>query len=242
MDGSDLMKNKLVFIFAIIFGFITVFLIMSYLNNARKALDDTVYVQIVVAKEDISAKKLINENMIEKKTIPLKYKHEKEIEKGEDVLGKITLIPIYKGESILDNQITGESNNKDGLSYNIPQGKRAMTVAVDNVSGLEGLIKTDDRVDVVTAIEIGEKPPVYYTVVVLQDILVLAVGKNFETPMENNEKKQDEIKTVTLSVSLEESLKLKMASHRGSISLILRSPIDDSKSSPLPFAAEDFLK
>lgn len=235
------MKNKIIILLALVFGIITAVLTMNYLNNIKQAIDNTEYVQIVAAKQDIAAKTMITEAMVEKKTIPLKYKHEKEIIDDKKVVGKIALIPIYMGESILENHLAGIGDSNDGLSYNVPQGYRAMTVAVDSVSGIAGLIKVGDRVDVTATIDIGEDPSITYSLVVLQDVKVLAIDRIMDANTKDNSK-AEEVKTVTLAVSLDDSIELKMASDRGKISILLRSPIDNSKSTPVPFKAEDFLR
>jgi len=126
----------------------------------------------------------------------------------------------------------------------IPSGKRAMSVPVDEVSGVSGLIKPGDRVDVISVISIDlnsnlSKP---HSLVVLQDIEVLAIGKALSIITGENAQNPVDAKAVTLAVSLEDSVQLQMANQRGTISLLLRSPIDDSKSYPKPFIAEDFLK
>jgi DNA-binding NarL/FixJ family response regulator len=114
---------------------------------------------------------------------------------------------------------------KYGLAYAISNGMRAMAVNVDEASGVAGLIKVGDRVDIIAKLngEEGSMPP--RTVVVLQGVNVLAIGSSLENAKPDS-KEKPLVKTVTLAVTLEDSLRLKTAVEGGKISLILRAPSD----------------
>jgi len=234
------LRNKLVFLFAIIFGLITAFLVFDYLKDVKQVIDNTEYVEIVVANQNIPEKTTISSEMVSLKKIPVKYKHSKAILNLKEAVGKILLIPITTGESILKNQVISPGDSREGLAYMVPKGKRALTLAVDEVSGVSGFVKQGDRVDVIGTVLIGDDKPKPYTVVVLQDIEVLAVGKILDVKTDGKTKPID-VKTVTVAVTLEEARPLMMASQRGAIRLMLRSPIDDSKKDIAPFELEDFL-
>ncbi|SET59766.1 pilus assembly protein CpaB [Natronincola peptidivorans] len=232
------MKGKVIFVAAILLGLVTSMMIYGYLNKAKETMNTTEYIEIVIAVEDINANTVVSANMVELKEIPAAYKHPNAVTDVKEVTGKIALIPITRGESILSNQVISSGEHKQGLAYKIPQGKRALSIAVNEVSGVSGLLKVGDRVDIITTINAGEDPPITYTLVVLQDIEILAVGRNINQHSNEN----PEAKTVTVAVSLEDSLPLKHANQRGAISLMLRSPIDDSKTEPEAFQVEDFLE
>jgi pilus assembly protein CpaB len=235
------LKNKLAIVLAVLFGLITVVLVSRFLSLTKSALDKTDYTEIIVASQAIPANTKISEIMISKKTIPTQYKHGKEIVDKSLAVGKISLIPISEGVSILENQLVESGDFQQGLAYAIPEGKRAMAIQVDEVSSVAGMLKTGDRVDITTTIPLGENPSVPHTVVVLQDVEVLAVGKSIDNTG-GSEKVPIEAKTVTVAVSLEDSLPLKMANQWGNISLLLRPPADKATSNPNPFKAIEFLK
>lgn len=237
------MKNRIVFILAVIFGLITAILTYAYLNNLRQTIDNTEYVEIIVAKQAIGEKTVVTANMLEKKIIPAKYKHVNEVVEAREVIGKISLVTFSSGQSIFKNQVVEKGDYKEGLSYMVPEGKRAMAVPVDEVSGVSGLIKPGDRVDIIAVVSIdvnSKSEP--YSLVVLQDVEVLAVGNTLSIRTGENAQNSVETKTVTVAVSLEDSLPLQYANQRGTFNLLLRSPIDETKSYPDSFKAEDFLK
>ena len=106
------MRSKLVFLLAIIFGLLTALLLYKYLADTKAALENTEYVEIVVAAEDIPAKTRIMEKMLKLKKIPKEYQHPNEILHLEDVVNKILLVPVIEGESIMSNQILGRGKER----------------------------------------------------------------------------------------------------------------------------------
>ncbi|MDK2821783.1 MAG: pilus assembly protein CpaB [Clostridia bacterium] len=232
------MRNKLVFIVAIIFGLTTSFLVYNYLNKAKQSIYNTEYVNIVVAAQDIPAKTVLKKNMLSLKKIPKKYMHIKETSDFEDVVDKILLVPVTAGESIMTNQLLNPKSTKEGLAYIVPIGKRALTIPVDEVSGVAGLIKPGDRVDVIATVVIDDEP---FTLILLQDVEVLAVGKLMDINTEGS-KKPIENNTVTLAVTHAEAKPLMLASQRGAIRLMLRSPLDDTQGYTPAIKMNDLIK
>jgi len=233
------MRNKFVIVLALVFGLLTAYLVLNYLQDVKAALDNNEYVEIVIANQDIPANTVISASMLSMKKIPFQYVHSQEITDNSEVIGKILLVPLNAGESIMKNQVISQSDKKNGLAYVIPEGKRALTIPVDEVSGVAGLIKPGDKVDVISTITIGDNQPKTYTLMVLQNIEVLATGKQIEETAENV---TAEVNTVTLAVALAEAKPLMMANQKGVIRLMLRSPIDDSQGYTEPFTMEDFLR
>lgn len=237
------MKNKYILILAVIFGLLSAYMIYDYLYKVEQSLSNVKYGQVVVAAGDIAAKTRITDEMLQVKKVPLEYIHSQAVLKKEDALGKLTVFPVVQGEQVLKNKIAGQNDVKNGLAYIVPVGKRAVTVAVDEVSGISGLIKPGDRVDVAATINIPdisgtkESP---YSLIVLQDLTVLAVGKILEDKSDG--KAQPDSKTLTLAVTVEQSRPLILASQKGSIRLMLRSPADDSIYNTTPFKAANFLQ
>jgi len=231
------MRNKLIFILALIFGLIAAYLVYSYLNHLTGSADNGAYTEVVVAAQDIPVNTNITSAMVELKRFPNDYRTNKEIILLKEAVGKVSLIAITKGEVILDNQLIKPGDNKEGLAYTVPQGYRAMSVPVDEVTGVAGMVKRGDRVDIVAVVSMGDNSPQPRSVVVLQNVAVLAVGTTLSPQADD---KAVQAKTATVAVNLQDALRLKMAVQRGNISLLLRSPADQSATYPAPVGTEVF--
>ena len=230
------MKNKMVFIVAILLGLLTAALIFVYLNQMQQSIDNTEYVEIVVANREIPAKTIIASNMVTTKKIPTQYVHAQEVTATKEVVGKIARVDLTQGQSIYRDHLLEQGDGRDGLAFKVPPGKRAMTVAVDEVSGIAGLIKPEDRVDVIATVSVRDEP---YTVIALQNIQVLAVGVEMDR---RNDAKPIETRTVTLAVNYDEAKQLMAATQRGVIRLMLRSPLDEATGYSPPLRVEELIR
>ncbi len=114
------------------------------------------------------------------------------------------------------------------MSYIIKPGKRAITVAVNEVVGVAGFVLPNSMVDVVATMDspYGKQAngrDTRISKIVLQDVRVLAVGQI----LEEKEGKPVSVPTVTLDVSPEDAEKLALASEN-KVQLILRH-LDDTE-------------
>ncbi len=147
-------------------------------------------------------------------------------------VGKMTKERIIKGEPILDERL--HIDKKTTMAYVIPEGKRAVTIGVNEVSAVAAFIIPGDHVDVIVTFEERDKDygnrKVYYdkhTTVVLQNILILGVGQNME---EVKSPAKEMVTSVTLAVSLKEAEKLILGDESGTIRLALRPAMDKTYS------------
>lgn len=236
------MKSKYVIFISLILGLLTGYLIYDYLIKVERSVTNIQYGEVVVAAVDVAAKTQVTEDMLQVKKVPVEYIHPQAAGKKDEVIGMITTAPLIQGEQVLKKKIVAPGEVKNGLAYAVPQGKRAITVAVDEVSGVSGFIKPGDRIDVAAVINLpepGAQKEQPFSLVVLQNLQVLAAGKVLED--RTNGSNAAEYKTVTLAVTVEQSRPLLLADQKGTIRLMLRSPVDDSIFSLMPYKPAYFL-
>jgi pilus assembly protein CpaB len=132
---------------------------------------------------------------------------------------RVVLTPMERSELILRQKITG-AGQRASLSALLEEGKRAVTVRVDDVRGVAGFVLPGDRVDVVLirtksdAVGAAEK----FSDVLLQNVKVLAVDQLANEKQE----KATVAKAVTLEVETDQAQKILLATDIGKLSLILR--------------------
>jgi pilus assembly protein CpaB len=175
---------------------------------------------LVVASMDIAKGETLTDNKLKVVSWPEKNIPNGCVKDKQAVVGKFVRADIYAEEPILSHKlITGDLGR---LIMRIPEGKRAMTVRVNEASGVAGFICPDSRVDVLVTMDLGNKKE-RASKTILQNVPVLAIGQK----MEQKDDKPVVVPTVTLELSLEEAEKLNLASQEGKISLALRN-IHDS--------------
>lgn len=141
---------------------------------------------------------------------------------------------VFRGEPILESKLA-PLGTKGGLSAVVAEGKRAMTVRVNDVVGVAGFALPGNYVDIVvnTQDETGKatgqgaaKPGIAQdqsiSKIVLEHILVLAVAQEAS----RDDTKPKVVNAVTLEVTPIEAERLDLARSVGSLSLVLRNQVD----------------
>lgn len=127
---------------------------------------------------------------------------------------------------------------QEAFSGIMPPGKRAMTIQIDMLSAVGGLITPGDFVDVIATLRVPEESDPEKTktkeviTVLFQDLQVLAVGALFKSVggAELYESRQRSMSmNVTLAVSPEEAGLLAFAQSKGKFQLSLRSPKEQGR-------------
>jgi Flp pilus assembly protein CpaB len=116
------------------------------------------------------------------------------------------------------------------FSYRMPAGKRALTINIDSLSAVGGLITPGDFVDIIAQLTVPQgsgKQDEEVTSMVFQNLEVLAVGASFNPsgdPIVYDSQQKARSLYVTLAVGPEEAGLLTFAQTKGKLQLALRSP------------------
>jgi pilus assembly protein CpaB len=115
---------------------------------------------------------------------------------------------------------------KPSLALKTPVGKRAVTVMVDSLSAVGGLLNAGDFVDVIaqlnTPSQNADKKTV--TAMIFQDLQVLAVNTNLNDPGAYDDQQAAAALKITFAVDPQEAGLLSFANKNGTLELALRSP------------------
>jgi pilus assembly protein CpaB len=148
----------------------------------------------------------------------------------EDCANRALITPVAANELILESKLASVEAGA-GLPATIPEGMRAISVAVNEVVGVAGFVIPGTIVDVLVTgrSSNGGQNGGNVTRTILENVRVLAAGQKIE---QDREGKPQTVPVITLLVSPEDAAKLAMASTQGKIQLALRNTIDSKKVSP----------
>lgn len=188
---------------------------------------------VIVAKKRIPLKtrlepQLLNEYFeIKQITASDAERYPDAIKDLASLTNRYTSVPILPGDIMTQQRLLNE-DVIPSLAYAIPPGKRAISIAVSKVSGVGGFIQQGDYVDVIATFKPKRGDAI--SKIVLQDILVLAVGNMYQfdgslatTPPAISANKVD---LVTLAVTPEEAEQLMLLESSVSFRLVLKNPKD----------------
>lgn len=157
-----------------------------------------------------------------------------------DVVDRAVVVPVGPNEPLLDRKLAAKQGG-EGLTAMIEPGKRAMTVQVNETTGVAGFVQPGSRVDVVFTRMLPNGDAASTTI--LQNVPVLAYGRNLQRSNSNDSRgggpSSAQQATVTLLVTQDDAEKLALALQRGKIQLALRNPLDETTADPEPIYSED---
>ncbi len=186
--------------------------------------------QILVAAVPLSGGALIQPNNISSATVLTTKAPSDAIvdtpENRSSLTGAMVRVTLGQGAPITNGAVIHPGDH-GFLAAVLSPGMRAVTVAVDNVTGADGLIWPGDRVDVLLTQSIAGAPDSKSIAaeVVLSDVRVIATGTELikSTSTNNNNSNNQPASTVTLEVTQEQAARCLVAVNLGKLSLIVHS-------------------
>lgn len=179
---------------------------------------------VMVAETDLPVGTELHAEQLHAVAWPANSIPEGSFQDAQGLEGKMVSVRVYKGEPILPALLVGSEAGK-GLSALLPAGLRAAAVRVDDIVGVAGFIHPGDSVDVIATMRTEGGSGVLASRVILQNIRVLAVGKDLD-PQQTGAEKVVPATVATLLVTAEESERLALASAQGKLLLTLRGSAD----------------
>src|SRR5512143_2385091 len=141
--------------------------------------------------------------------------------------GRVLRVSIQRDEPILESKLA-PIGTKGGLSAVVAEGKRAITVRVNDVIGVAGFALPGNYVDILVNTQddthgnTAAKGDLTVSKTVLEHILVLAVAQEAT----RDDTKPKGVNAVTLEVTPDQADNLDLARSVGSLSLVLRNQVD----------------
>jgi len=247
-------KKKISLIAAVVMGLFAIILVNKYLSQIEqdKAKTGGEIIRVLIATKRIQAGTRINRTMVELKKIPVEFVQPSALNSVEAAMGKTAVIDIAGNEQILASKFSDAISKGPGstLAMKTPFGKRAITISVDELSAVGGMVKPGDYVDIIgnfpfPQMVAGKAETQIVTVMLFQNVLVLAVGSQIEREEvidggSRGGSARRSASSVTLALAPKEAELITYAQQQGRLKLILRSPLDSTIES-VPIASMDTL-
>lgn len=178
-------------------------------------------INVVVAKRELRRGDRLSEETVAVRPVPVDFAHSQAIlpESFERVAGQALAYPLKPGEMLLWGLIEGKK--VPTFSSRVTEGRRAITVPVDEINSISGLLEPGDLVDLVLTLDQRGKK---YSFVMQQKVPVLATGQRSLDDPKSGERRQ--YSTVTLDTTPDEARNIIRAREAGKLTALLRNPGD----------------
>lgn len=188
---------------------------------------------VIVAKQLIPVYTVITEEMLETVEYPVSVVPANAITDMEAAVGNTTLSEISAKEILMSNHLLKAEDVSGGLALVLEDGMRAMSVRVDNVTGVSNLLKVGNHIDVIVVLNApvenddeNNNDSEVVSTMLLQNIEVVAL----DTLLIGNPVDDEGnpcYTTVTLSVTPQNAVELAYACQEGTVYLIGRPQNDE---------------
>ncbi len=256
-------KQKIVIlIIAIFLAAMSVFMVKSYIEQQQRIMQEQTkrkleeekanQAVVLLAKQEISRGSPIYPEMLYTAIVPKKFVQPQALTSSDSVAGMVAAVTISKDDQLTLNKLAYPKQAiGSSLSSNTPVGKRAITISVDNIASLVGMIRPSDYVDVVGVLSVpkdtseGKRVTQPAVVPLFQNVLVLAVGQetsavSFADARYKKTERKEISPFITLALTPQEANLIAFVQEQGKIRLFLRSP-NDSQIETIPSANWDTL-
>jgi pilus assembly protein CpaB len=213
-------KGTIFMIISGLVGLLAMYTVHRYVTSHTQVAVKPVS-HLVVAASDIPPGTLLTKDQVKVVTWPRELIPPKAIANLNGIENRIVDTTVNKGEPILLTKLAPQGTSA-GLAGLLGKGKRAVSVRVDDVSGVAGFVHPGDHVDVLADLALPESKG-HVSKTILQNIVVLTAGQSWERL---SDQKPSIVNTVTLVLTNEQAEILNLASNQGRIRLALRNSND----------------
>lgn len=185
-------------------------------------------VKVVVPKEDLPKGAVLDATKVAVREMPSDWAHSNALtpEQFERVEGQQLAYPVARGEMLMWSLLEGQ--RAASFSARLPSGQRAITVPVDEVNSISGLLQPGDRIDLMVSAKRDSKT---FLFPLLQNVTVLATGAQ-AIPVagwDGKEGSKRSFTTVTLEASPDDARRVLAAREVGKLAAMLRAPGDKAE-------------
>jgi pilus assembly protein CpaB len=183
------MRSKAALLLSLVLGVVAVVLLFSWASSREKSLlQQSAMTDVLVATTDIPPNTILDERLVQRVQVPQKYLQPKALTDLSLASGRVAAAAIPAGAQVLGTYL--EAEGRAALAYEVPRGRRAITVAVTAITGVGGNVRPGNFVDIFGTFNFGrptgfqggqlvyadEKTEVR---ILMQNVQVVAVERDF---------------------------------------------------------------
>lgn len=208
---------------ALVIGLLAALAARSYLSTRVEAIEARSKgktVNVLVAKHDVAKGATLSKDNVAVRPIPVEFAHSVAMtpDDFERVAGQPLAYPVKSGEMLLWGLM--ETQRAPTFSARVETGRRAMTVPVDEINSISGMLEPGDIIDLMLSMERNGKR---ITFPLMQSVQVMATGQRSVDDAAGGERSYS---TVTLDTTPQQAQNIIVAREAGKLTALLRNPQD----------------
>ncbi|MGH7177387.1 MAG: Flp pilus assembly protein CpaB [Tepidisphaeraceae bacterium] len=218
------LKTWLPLCLAVVLGLVAAKVTRDTLAKNQKQESNTgVLTQVVVAKRTIMPGEELNADNLSLGGVSATAVPESSFRNVAEVQGRVPQIQLGKGQPVVE-QVLAAQGSGVGLAAVIPNGMRAITIEVNEFSGVGGMLLPGSHVDVLATVPSESGEMLARTIV--QNVAVTAVGQMMVSQPKKQGDEPVTFRSVTLLATPTEAEAIELAATSGRPRLVLRGGLD----------------
>lgn len=224
-----------VWVVALVTGLVAAGLARQYLTDQVEHIESRnrgQTVNLVVAKADLPAGTRLGTPTVAVRPVPQDHAHSGAVrpEQFDRIDGLLLAHPLKAGDAVLWSSV--EATRPPTFADRIPPGHRAITIPVDDINAMAGMLEPGDLIDLVLVVDLqGRK----HMATLLSAVQVLATGQRaLDTAGPSSERRL--YTTVTLNTNPQQARNVVLAREVGRLTALLRRPQDKAEAPTAPTA------
>jgi len=223
-------KHSAIFILAVLAGLMAAWSAQAYLADKAAQIERNAqvpHVERVVAAHALAAGTILSSDDLAIRAFPVSLVSSDSLGPNDYTLleGKVLRADLQSGDVVVPSHV--KQTSAQAFSAQLFKGRRAITMPVDAINSVSGLLQPGDLIDLYVSFEYDRRR---ITAPLLQGVLVLATGRTTQAHADDGHHDgpfgSADYHTVTLDTDPEDAVKLVAARESGTITAVLRHPTD----------------
>jgi pilus assembly protein CpaB len=201
------------------------------MKNKQGGTPNAKMTKLVVVKGDVAPGSVLAETDLALRDFPTEGTSAYAFSSVSEVVGRVVTTQLVKNQAVLDT-LLAPRGALGGAQAMVPDGKRAVTMEVNEFSGVGGLLSPGCHVDVVQTIHVKGDEGGLMAKTIVENLTVIAVGRRMSAMVPGAAAGQpgapepEMFRSVTVLATAEQAEAIDLASHVGRPRLVLRNVLD----------------
>lgn len=193
-------------------------------KNKSGVTSDGKMTQVVVVRDSVAAGEELTPDKLQLGRVSVDNVPQGAFTSIDQLKGRVAQVTLNKSQAVAENFLTPNGTGA-GLQFAIPSGMRAITIEVNEFSGVGGMLLPGCHVDLLSTVP-AEQGGELMSRTVVQNVQIIAVGQRMVSQPEKKGDEPQTFRSVTLLATPSESEAIELAAVTGRPRLVLRSGTD----------------
>ncbi len=218
-------KTWVPLVLAIVLGMVAAKAARDVIMKSRTAANNGKFTRLVVTRGDVQPGAVLSAADLTLAQVESGNAPAASFKAIDQVVGRVSETLMVKGQPVIEAMLAPVGSGS-GLQALVPPGMRAITIEINEYSGVGGMIAPGCRVDVIATLN-DPKGEGRMAKTIVQNVKVTAVGQRTSGAAEPASTPAEMSKSVTILASLEDAEAIELACAMGKPRLVLRGGRDN---------------